>query len=302
MWQSYSNDGGEHWPALVRSPFISSDSPADMVRLRNGKIVLLTNACQNWSNPRSYAIGGREVLHAAISADEGRSWHGFREILHETNVASRGDRGASYASGAENRDGKLVIASGQGEGNRAILIFDPRWLEEDGATNDLRLGPVEWTQYGSAGMRVEKLADGGLALAIASNASAPSGALWNFPMADAGEIVFRLQVPRGARDVRLSLNDHFNRMDDADAPAHAVYSIPLDAFLSGGNDGWHTVRLAWSRATDAAEITITVDEAAARHVAAQRRAQFGVNYLRVEFRSAPDDRPLLIMGLSSRRR
>ena len=112
----------------------------------------------------------------------------------------------------------------------------------------------------------------------------------------------RVQVPRGARDVRLSLNDHFNRMDDADAPAHALYSIPLDAFLSGGREGWHNVRLAWSRATDAGGITIAIDGGAAKAIAAQRRAQFGANYLRVEFRGAPDNRPLLITGLSSLRR
>ena len=109
LWESFSGDG-RRWPALQRSAFISSDSPAELQRLRDGRLVLFSNGCQFWANPRSYAMGGREVLHGAISRDEGQTWRGFREVLHETNIpAQRGDRGAAYPSAAETQDGKIVL-------------------------------------------------------------------------------------------------------------------------------------------------------------------------------------------------
>ncbi|MBL9211631.1 MAG: exo-alpha-sialidase [Opitutaceae bacterium] len=300
LWQSFSR-GGERWTALERTGFISSDSPADLLRLRDGRIVLLTNPCQNWTDPRSYAMGGREVLQAAISADDGRTWRGFREILHETDVVSGGDRGTSYASLAENTAGKVVVVSGQGEGKRAVLLFDPGWLEEAGATNDLAFGPVEWTQYGDDGLKVEKLPDGRAAVAIPLKSTGLCGAQWNFPLAAAGEITIRIEVPAEVRGLRLVLNDHFTRNDDGKAAAHAVYSVPLDPAAAGAAPRARELRLRWTDATRGGQLTLEVDGRPAGTFAAQRPAEFGVNYLRVEFRSSADQGSVRLAGLTSRR-
>ena len=295
LWETTSADG-ERWPALVRTAFISSDSPADLLRLRNGKIMLLVNACQNWTDPRSYAMGGREVLQAAISGDDGKTWRGFREILHETNVVSGGDRGTSYASLTENAAGKVVVASGQGEGKRAILMFDPRWLEETEARNDLSVGPVEWTQYGDDGLQGETLADGKRALAIPLKSTGLCGALWNFPLAATGELSFRIQVPVTASALKLSLNDHFTRIDDRRASEHAVATMGLDELLPRERDPerWLDVRVNWSQAGTGGEVELTIDGQSAGRIARQRPAQLGVNYLRVEFRASSDQGRVLL--------
>ncbi len=295
LWQSFSANG-ERWSQLVRTGFISSDSPADLLRLRDGRMVLLTNACQNWSDPRSYAMGGREVLHAAISRDEGRTWHGFREILHETDVVSGGDRGTSYASLAENAAGKVVVVSGQGEGKRAVVMFDPAWLEEPGATNDLTVGPVEWTQYGGHGLGVTIMDDGARALAIPLEASGLNGALWNFPSADTGEIRLRMRVPREVSSLQFALSDHFNRIDDRAAAANGVAAIPLEK-LSGLADGrWHDLTLRWRAANAAGAVELNLDGKPMGAMPALRPAQFGVNYLRIEFRAATEQGSVLIAG------
>jgi len=299
LWESFSVNA-ERWSPLVRTGFISSDSPADMLRLRDGGMVLLTNACQNWTDPRSYAMGGREVLHAAISRDEGRTWRGFREILHETDVVSGGDRGTSYASVAENSAGKVVVVSGQGEGKRAVVMFDPTWLEEPGARNDLSIGPVEWTQYGGHGLGITTAEDGVRAVAIPLEASGLNGALWNFPSADAGEIRLRVRVPSEVSALQFALSDHFNRTDDRAAAAKGVAAIPLDK-LPGLADGrWHDLSLRWRAATAAGAVEVTLDGKSMGVLPALRPAQFGVNYLRIEFRAATEQGSVLIAGAAMR--
>lgn len=285
LWNSHSPDG-VRWDALERTPFISSDSPAGLLRLRDGRIVLFTNACQYWSDPRSYAMGGREVLHAAASADEGRTWRGFREVLHETVAVTRGDRGTAYPSAVENAAGRVVLVSGQGEGKRAIVMFDPRWLEERAVRCDFARGPEDWTQYGGGGLARETVADGTAVLALAAPAGAAGGASWNFPAADSGEVALRMRLSPGGDGLRLCLNDHFTRVDDLRAAGQAVVEVaPVLAAAAGDAAGaWHDLRLTWSGAARGGDWMLAVDGREAARGAVRRPAPLGVNYLRVEFR------------------
>lgn len=301
LWQSISPEG-ERWPALERSPFISSDSPAELLRLRNGKIVLFFNACQNWGNPRSYAMGGREVLHAAISADEGKTWRGFREVLHEPDLTTRGDRGSAYPSAAETRDGKVVLASGQGEGKRAIVMFDPGWLEEREQSDNLSEGALRWSAYGSAGVHAETSAGEVRSIALPLSSTKPGGASWNFPLAESGEISLRIRIPAGVSDLRLCLNDHFNRIDDPKAAEHAVFMVSLDQGLKNDPTREHVVSLRWRDSTKLGALHVDLDGQPMETTKAQRPAQFGVNYFRVEFRGTTDEGRVELSQVSARSR
>lgn len=298
LWQSTSPDG-ERWPELVRTAFISSDSPADLLRLRDGRILLLTNACQNWTDPRSYAMGGREVLHAALSSDEGRTWRGFREILHETRRISGGDRGTSYASVVQNQQGQVVVASGQGEGKRALLLFHPDWLEETKLQDDLSQGPVHWNQYGDDGLHVVEEADGRKSLALPLKASGPCGALWNFPAATAGTLRLRIKIPAGVRELTLSLHDHFNRIDDRQAVAHAVVALEGATLATDAPDRWQEVVLSWSDlSTPRGTWQASIDGRSTGRRPAPRVSAFGPNYLRIEFRGRTEQGAVLVSDLS----
>ncbi len=266
------------------------------MRLRDGKVLLLTNACQNWTNPRSYAMGGREVLHAAISADEGKTWRGFREVLHEPVAETRGDRGTGYASAVQNTAGQIVVVSGQGEGKRAILAFAPRWLEETAVAADPAGGAVQWTAYGGQGIE-RTTGDRSGAKAgwrIVGRKDAPSGASWNFPSAVAGELALVVAATADVAGITLALNDHFTRVDDLKATEHAVFSVPL-----APGTAERRVRVRWSGAAGVAgEIVVEVDGRETARTAARRPAQFGVNTLRVDFRAGAAESGLVVRELA----
>jgi hypothetical protein len=295
LWESTSRDGAR-WSEARPTRLISSDSPAELLRLRDGRIVLLLNACQNWGEPLSYAAGGREVLQAAVSHDDGRTWRGFREVLHETNLVGGGDRGSAYPSAAETPEGKVVVVSGQGHGKHAIVLFDPDWLEENHAVDDLTDGPIGWTQYGDEHLRTKALEDGTSALAIPLKSSGPCGASWNFPMTAVGSLELEVRVPRGVTALKLSLNDHFTRVDDRKAAEHAVYTVELPR-EENGEAGWRTVRLEWPDVAGTGALKPTIGGEARPPVSASRPAVFGLNYLRVEFTADRDAGELLIRGV-----
>lgn len=295
LLESFSDTGGERWPALRPTNFISSDSPAALLRLRDGRIVLLFNSCQNWTNPRSYAMGGREVLHAAISGDDGRTWRGFREVLTEPVAETRGDRGTAYATAAQNAAGKIVVASGQGEGKRAIFAFDPRWLEETEAFADPTFGPRYWTAYGGGGL--VSIAVNGKSwdapLAIAARKDSAGGASWNFPMASVGEISFSLESADSVSAIELTLNDHFTRVDDSKAPENGVFTLPLKPAI-----GERKVRVRWGGQVGMGMAALEIDGRETGRVAARRPVQFGVNYLRLDFRTSNEQHQLIVRHLT----
>lgn len=246
LYESFSPAGpecGEAWSEPRVSAFTSSDSPACSLRLRDGRLVLFWNACQRWDDPRSYALGGREVLHAAISSDDGRTWRGFREVLHAGETSEvRGDRGAAYPSAVETRDEKVILFSGQGETGKSIVCFDPDWLE---SRTDRAAGPelaASATWYGCPAV---SSTPGGVSLKK-SNPADPAAMVWNFPSGRSGKLRITGRRPTGLGSARIALADHFSiagdrRAHDA-APVHAEVGLK-DA--DGGGE-W-TLECRWGR-------------------------------------------------------
>jgi len=246
LWESFSPDGIE-WSDAKPSKLISSDSPASLARLRDGRIVILFNACQKWDDPKSYAIGGREVLHAAISSDEGKTWQGMREILRDGHGAGKGDRGTAYGEVLETADGKLLAVSGQGEGRRAVIMLDPKWLLERQASDDFAHGDRDWTMYDAEGAAVADHPDDRQRRALhirRTNVELPAAAVWNFPTGASGELKLRIRMNDSAAPAIIALTDHFSIAGDTKAHEHAVYRVELNRpALPPGK--WHDVTIAW---------------------------------------------------------
>lgn len=293
FYESFSADGSQ-WTDPSKATFITSDSPASFVKLKGGKIILLANACQNWSDPKSYAKGGREVLQAAITGDDGKTWSGFRDVLHETDGPAGGDRGSAYASAVETQDGKICLVSGQGEGKRAIVLFDPKWLEESSVHDDLESAPVLWAQYGDNGLRGETGENGERIVSFPLKSSGLCGATWNFPAARKGKLNLRIFIPKGVVSGALGLTDHFNRADDDKASAHCVFLVPFD-----NNNGliagqWNDINIAW----DEAGALVTSNGRPGEKIMPSRQSSHGLNYLRLEFRSTQDEGSVQISDLT----
>ncbi len=287
LYESFSPDGVK-WSEPKPSRFVSSDSPAAVVRMKDGRLVILFNSCQCWNNPRSYATGGRQVLHAAFSADQGKSWQGFREVLREpAAMRGGGDRGTAYPAAVETKERKILFASGQG-GGASIVLFDPDWLADTKAGDDFSDGLSQWTMYGGKGAAIEPHPDhpGSSVMAIKKIAAkAEAGAVWNFPAGVAGRVGLRLRAEPNFAGAILALTDHFSTVADNQAEANAVYCLTIDgqgrfgktAVLPPGE--WHDIAILWSG--EGSPASIFLDGKPLAEIPALRKPNNGLNYLRL---------------------
>jgi|LauGreDrversion4_2_1035121.scaffolds.fasta_scaffold17353_5 hypothetical protein len=254
LYESFSNDSGTNWSAPEPSSFISSDSPASTVRLADGSIILLWNSNQRYDDKRSYAAGGREVLHAAISKDDGKSWEGFREIMTTKNSktpAVRGDRGTAYPSAVELPNGNLLMVSGQGD-DASLVMFNPKWLEEK-KQEDQFVNLDLWTLHGNN----------------------PREAVWNFPMMVKGSLELKLTANC---DLSLALTDHFSVASDTLAAASSPIHLTINQSSLDGKES--KILIKWNLHKKAFHAYLN-GEAIDAFSSSVEKTKFGFNYLRI---------------------
>jgi hypothetical protein len=254
LYESFSDNAGTTWSEPTESSFISSDSPASTVRLADGSIILLWNSNQRYDDKRSYAAGGREVLHAAISKDDGRTWKGFREIMTTINSKTpvvRGDRGTAYPSAVELPNGNILMVSGQGD-DASLVMFNPRWLEEK-QQNDTLENLHQWTLHGSN----------------------PGDAVWNFPMLKKGTLAIKLIADTG---ISIGLTDHFSVAFDSLAMKSSPIHFTIDKTISTEKET--TIRISWDATKN--RVSALVDGKKIKLVSCDiSKNNFGLNYLRL---------------------
>lgn len=287
LYESFSDDGAE-WSVARPTPLVSSDSPVGLVRLSDDRLVLIWNCCQRFP----YAYGGRHVLHAAISEDDGLTWRGAREVLRDPRrhdpPPTKGDFGTAYPFPVVTSDDRVIIVSGQGEGRVLMVRLDPAWLYETRQASDFASGHDDWSIFGTAGVERQPHPDRAGASALRLTKQAPgrtAGAVWNFPARRRGRVQVQLRLEPGAGPFRLSLTDHFSTPFDPQDQFHNTFNVQVapegriasEPALEAGR--WHTVELAWD-AQDDRSCRVSVD---GRQVATvpQLHETVGVNYLRV---------------------
>ena len=304
LYESFSRDGAT-WSEAKPSRFCSSDSPAWLMRLPDGRIVLFWNNCENTSRiKREGVYTNRDALHAAISADEGKTWRGYREVyrdpLRNQSPPRTGDRGTAYSYATATRDGKILMITGQGHGRRLILRVDPQWLEETYQEDDFFQGLDGWSVFKAFGPAVGWWRDRTEGPQLVDHPTRPrarvlhvrrpdekdaDGAVWNFPIGRQGRIAVRFLLQPGCQGVSFTLADRLIQPTDDEGEKKVLFALSIAA---GGRipDGptlepgrWYALALDWD--LDKQCCQVLVDGRPAGLLPARSKTSPGVCYLRL---------------------
>lgn len=337
-----SHDGGDTWSGPEEMPdFWQHSTMPNLLRLSDGRLLFLWNNTQPMPRPPAAALPelrekerdgrsefvftNRDVLHAAVSEDDGRTWRGFRELAltpmrNQSDFRETGyvpnemhDRSVHQSQMLELPDGKVLVAAGQGDGVAKMLLFDVRWLYENGRTEDFRSGLDNVTHH----LYVTSLAgtfrgfSGHCALNRlpgAVMARKPDtqektareaawlvkiadprvvwnnpGIVWNFPAARAGTVEIDCRI--AGEGFRLGLADHWINPSDPYAAERCVASVPVAREHAGA--GWTRVTVSWD--CDGGRAAVVCGTRPPRTVPLVRAPRFGVSYLHLQARATGDD-------------
>ena len=294
FFESFSKDGSA-WSPAQPTAILSSDSPAGLVRLPDKRLVMLWNNCQRYP----YAQGSRNVLHAAISDDDGRTWKGRREILRDPKrnepPPPGGDHGVAYPYPRLMRDGRILytmwVQTGEG---RSVEAFDPEWLLQTSDRDDFAGGLERWSVYGGKGAGLTShagSADGKVLGLQKTGADWPCAAVWNFPSAQSGSLKLRVLVEPGFGGATLMLTDHFSVPFDSQDRFFSVYRVSTGD-LKLATDRWTDLELRWNGPQRSCAVSI---DGKVVTVLPELRENAGSNYLRIRCETLDSDKGRLLI-------
>ena len=271
LYESFSKDGAD-WSEAKPSRFHSSDSPAALAKLADGRLVVAWNNCENPPRVGDQGVyGGRDALHAAISDDCGKTWRGYRELYLDAKRHDSppvlGDRGTAYPCLVAAKNGRVGVISGQGAGRRSLTFMDPRWLLETSRDEDFSEGLEGWSAFTAFGPVKRYWRDRTLGARLIDHPDKPGakvlhlrraddkagdGAVWNFPVGTVGKLSMRVRLEKDFGGGSIALGDHFFDPTDDTGEEQALFALPISAEGKLG-DGpkldsarWYALGLDWN--------------------------------------------------------
>jgi hypothetical protein len=299
FYESWSVDHGSTWTVPVPSRFYSTLTMPTFFRLKDGRLLLFfcsTTPLPEIDRSKDTTIReeqknglwedvftNRDVIHVAISANDGKTWIGFRELYlnplrNESDFATRGgkevslDKSVHQSQAFELPDGKILVALGQHPLVRRMVVFDPGWLYETQREDDFSNGLVNWSTHkylkGIKGhcaynrdpgaSLVDHPSGNGKKVLQIRHVKNPElvcdvdGAVWNFPAALKGTFTTRIYLVPGGWGGRISLTDRWFNPTDTLAWRFAMFSLKFDGSgnTSDGNllkpGEWNDVTFEWT--------------------------------------------------------
>lgn len=344
-YEAFSDDAGETWSTPAPSRFYATITMPLLFRMGDGRLVAVWNNTTplpeldhekqpglNKSEKQGSSedfFTNRDALHAAVSADDGQTWRGFRELFlnerrYDGDFRSSGGNAASLdksihqSQALELPEGKILLSFGQHALCRRMIIFDPNWLLENRRQDSFAHGLGGWSvqQYlksvsgnfrGVSGHCAYNRRPGaslvphpdGLPREVLRVACHPDprlvseseGAVWNFPAWPRGRLTVRIRQPAGSKGAQICLVDRWFNPTDPVVAHFAQHVLRVDA--EGACNGVPCLKPdAW------AELQICWDEKAAQfHVGDDAWKDLprlfptrnGISYLHIQSTAAAAD-------------
>ena len=310
-YEAFSEDGGLTWGESRPSVFWGTITMPTIGRLSDGRLLMLW--CNTTPLPELKTADGvwddvftnRDVCHAAVSDDDGKTWHGCRELMMnpyrndaDFGSANNGvDLSVHQAQFVEVAPGKICAALGQNSKIRSVVLFDVGWLLEKERVSDLSAGLDDWSVFnyrkGIVGHcsynRVEglKTVDGMLHVVYEKDDSLVSdvrGGVWNFPASKKGSVCLDICMPADDDGISLLLNDHWMNPCDTVARHYSMAAVELSRkSLKIRDDSIHSVSLTWDDCSSGkGRVTVHVDGKKRSVIPICKTTPLGISYIHLQ--------------------
>jgi len=264
-YESFSSDGGDTWSAAAPTRFVASNAPAGLLRLRDGRLLLVWNNCLSpYDEGNILTSYDRWVLSAAVSADDGKTWQGYREVMGVHGE----ERAVGYPHLIELNDGRVVCQAVRN------VEFSPDWLLETAYTADFEAGLKDWMTLGSKGVGLVPHPDDesrNILTFDKPDATTSSAASFNFPFGPRGSL--KMRVMNKADDRWIMRQHYYFSLAD-------FYNMPTFPAVVKGNPpgGWHTQQsgaLFVFRFTPEGELSVATRRGIYNHIYEKTGASIG---------------------------
>ncbi|NUQ62384.1 MAG: exo-alpha-sialidase [Pirellulales bacterium] len=304
QWEAFSNDAGVHWSPPQHSRFMSNQSAMAVLRLRDGRLLLFWNNCgAEGLGKISWGEAERAIMAAAVSADEGKTWMGYREVARLI-----GNGQVSYPYATQAPDGHVILFLG---GGNQLLKVNPEFLTRQTLKDDFSQGLGRWSTLAAAGAEAVPDPDRPEARVLRlrrPQADMPGAACLNFPFANSGRLSATVRLDAGFQGAQFALTDHYDLPGlarDGSFPFRITAKGAVEIIGSGGTwletpgvlkaGQWHEMVLAWD--CDARRAVLTLDGTEVARIE-QFVCAKGLCYLRLRsIAPAADEAGLYLRGL-----
>ena len=348
FYQSFSYDGGSTWTDPEPSPFQGTNTTPFLLRLSDGRILAFWNNTRplpelshDGDEPGMQGIRegkgedfftNRDASHVAVSEDGGHTWIGARELYlngirnnpdfrYIGTRRSSNDKSVHQFQAIELPMGKVLVAVGQNEISRRMLVFDVSWLYETDRKEDFDEGLVNvstqvyvksspghtpgnghcsYNRTNGALKVIDPSGDQREAVQICRIddprlLSPVQGLVWNFPASLSGEVEAELYLAEDALDI--SLNDCWFNPCDSYAPEFSIFTFHIDKSLVSLRE-YHIVKFRYNLSEGVCDMF--VDDRNVGSAGASKNYSIGLSYIILQCSAPGLSEGTYLRGLSAK--